>query len=236
MQERCGVGYVYSSKHCSHERADEVLRRYVGEQAELLNSRKIDMKVGYREKYWHKNCVAIGMSAAFIEPLEASAIFLVEAAGNMLADQFPRTRHEMAMVEKKFNRSFHFRWKKSIDFIKMHYMLSKRDDNQYWLDSREEISAPDSLLELMEHWRSHPPSHYDFDSVFEPFVLESYQFVWFGMSAERDYSGKLSSLPCTDIAAEKFKLVQQVTQNVARELPKHRDLIEKIKQYGLSNL
>lgn len=236
LQERRGVGYVYSSKHCSHERADEVLRRYVGEQAELLNSRKIDMKVGYREKYWHKNCVAIGMSAAFIEPLEASAIFLVEAAGNMLADQFPRTRHEMAMVEKKFNRSFHFRWKKSIDFIKMHYMLSKRDDNQYWLDSREEISAPDSLLELMEHWRSHPPSHYDFDSVFEPFVLESYQFVWFGMSAERDYSAKLSSLPCTDIAAEKFKLVQQVTQNVTRELPKHRDLIEKIKQYGLSNL
>jgi flavin-dependent dehydrogenase len=112
LNNRRGVGYVYSSAHCSHERADEVLRNYVGQQAEGIVSRKIDMKIGYREKYWHKNCLAVGMSAAFIEPLEASAIFLIEAAGNMLSDQFPRTRDEMAAVEKKFNRSFHFRWQK----------------------------------------------------------------------------------------------------------------------------
>lgn len=236
LQERRGVGYVYSSAHSGHDQADDVLRQYVGAQADQLDSRKIDMQIGYREKYWHKNCLAVGMSAAFIEPLEASAIFLVEAAGNMLADQFPRSRHEMAIVEKKFNRSFHFRWQKSIDFIKMHYMLSKREDSQYWLDSRRVESAPDSLLELMDHWRSHPPSHYDFDSVFEPFVLESYQFVWFGMNAERDYSCKHLSFANRDMAAAKFKQVQQAAKSIAGELPAHRELIEKIKKYGLSKM
>lgn len=236
LQQRRGTGYVYSSAHTDHERAENVLRSYVGDQAESLSARKIDMNIGYREKYWHKNCVAIGMSAAFIEPLEASAIFLVEAAGNMLADQFPRTRDEMALVEKKFNRSFHFRWQKSIDFIKMHYMLSKRCDNPYWLDSRNPDSASDSLKELMDHWRSHPPSHYDFDSVFEPFVLESYQFVWFGMNAERDYSNKHPLLPDCALASERFKQVQQATQVIADDLPGHRELIEKIKRYGLPTM
>lgn len=236
LNDRRGIGYVYSSAHSTHERADEVLRNYVGPQAKNLMSRKIDMQIGYREKYWHKNCLAVGMSAAFIEPLEASAIFLIEAAGNMLADQFPRSRHEMAAVEKKFNRSFHFRWQKSIEFIKMHYMLSKRDDNDYWLDSRNPETAPDSLLELLSHWRTHPPSRYDFDSVFEPFVLESYQFVLFGMSDEFDYSSKSGSFHETELALKKFEQVRSATKGVANELPRHRDLIEKIYKHGLSRV
>lgn len=236
LKSRRGVGYVYSSSHSTDERAEKVLRDYVGSQSDGLVSRKIDMKIGYREKYFHKNCVAIGMSAAFIEPLEASAIFLVEAAGNMLCDQFPRTRHEMLAVEKKFNRSFHFRWQKSIDFIKMHYMLSKRDDNQYWIDSRSPETSPNDLVELLDHWKLSPPSRYDFDNVFEPFVLESYQFVLFGMGSDYDYSNKRDLFCYDDEALKKFESVRMATRDVLSELPNHRSLIDKICKYGLSKV
>jgi tryptophan halogenase len=72
--------------------------------------------------------------------------------------------------------------------------------------------------------------------VFEPFVLESYQFVWFGMNAERDYSCKHLSFANRDMAAAKFKQVQQAAKSIAGELPAHRELIEKIKKYGLSKM
>ncbi len=235
--DRRGLGYVYSSKYTSHERAEDVFRSYVGDAAEKLNARKINMKVGYREKYFHKNCVAIGLSAAFIEPLEASAIFLVEAAANMLRDQFPATRAEMELVEEKFNQSFHFRWKKSIDFIKLHYMLSKRTDSQYWIDSRLKKNCSQSLLNQIEHWKTHCPSKYDFDNVYEPFVLDSYLYVLFGMGYKSDLQKKINNFNESKIADKKFLMVKAAKEMLAKEnLPSHRELLNKVYQYGFSKI
>ena len=235
LRHRRGLGYVYCSGYTSQDRAEQVLREYAG--SEDLPARTIKMSVGYRDKYFHKNCVAIGLSAAFAEPLEASAIFLVEAAANMLCELFPVTRSEMSSVEKKFNDSFHFRWRKTIDFMKLHYMLSRRDDNPYWIDSRNQASASESLLEMMEHWRQHPPSRYDFDNVFEPFVLESYQYVLYGMGFDADYEAKRHCFNRVDEARKKFAQVQQAQDLVRKQdLPIHRELLDKVYQYGFPTL
>jgi tryptophan halogenase len=101
LANRRGVGYVYSDKYYNHERAEQVLRDYIGEQAQELAAKKVKVNVGQREKSFHKNCLALGMAAAFIEPLEASAIFLMGAGSNMLADLFPRNRNALAQVEKR---------------------------------------------------------------------------------------------------------------------------------------
>ena len=74
LQHRRGVGYVYSSKHSSEEQARAVLAEYVGEKFASLPVRKIPIVSGHREKFWHNNCVAVGLSAGFLEPLEASAL------------------------------------------------------------------------------------------------------------------------------------------------------------------
>ncbi len=236
LHNRRGVGYVYSSKHTSDERAEEVLREYAGPMTEGIAVRKIPLNLGYREKFMHKNCVAIGMSAAFIEPLEASAIFLVEAGANMLADQFPRSREALQYVEDKYNKTFRLRWDKSVDFVKLHYCITQRKDSQYWLDNCNPDSIPEALKQRLAHWKSHPPTKYDFDYAYEPFVLDSYLFVLYGMQFNADISHNSSSFPRGDEAKAKFDNVGQVGQMLTKELPTHRELVEKVYQFGFSKI
>jgi len=73
-------------------------------------ARKLSFEPAYRETFWHRNCVASGLSAGFIEPLEASALALVELSAAMLADEMPATRDTMDIVARRFNDSFTYRW------------------------------------------------------------------------------------------------------------------------------
>lgn len=229
------MGYVYSDKYCTHERAEEVLREYIGEKAEGLTAKRVAVNVGQREKSFHKNCLALGMAAAFVEPLEASAIFLMEAGSNMLADLFPRDRDALAQVEKTFNDSFNYRWSKTVEFIKMHYYLSERDDSDFWRDNRKLTTVPEKLQMNLAHWQKHPISKYDFPHTFEPFAMESYQFVLYGMQKEIDFNNK-GAFGETVKAKKLFDDIQNSTKIALKELPEHRELINKISKYGLPKI
>jgi tryptophan halogenase len=235
LANRRGTGYVYSAKHSTHERAEQVLRDYVGEQSDGLTARFIPMNIGYREKFWHKNCVAVGLSGAFIEPLEASAIFLMEAANNMLMALFPRDRAAMDMVEKKYNQSLMFRWNKTIDFIKMHYMLSRRSE-PFWQDNRAAATLPASLTSLIARWKNHPVSGYDFDNVYEPFPMESYQYILYGMGFEQDLSFNAGQYANIEQAQRSFEKIQSIAGQVEQQLPSNRELLTKIHKFGFQKL
>ena len=236
LKNRRGLGYVYGSQYTSHARAEEVLRNHIGKECEGIEVRKFGMDLGYREKFWHKNCVAIGMSAAFVEPLEASAIFLFDAAANMIADQFPRTREAMLHVEKKYNRAFEMRLERTVDFIKMHYCISKRRDSQYWIDNCDNATIPDRLLERLDHWRSHPPTKYDFEYSFEPFNLDSYLYVLYGMQFETKIDNNKSAFTQSSTAKKMFKHIDDTVAKLKRELPQQRELVEKVYEYGFQDL
>lgn len=234
LTNRRGVGYVYSSNYVSHEEAEQTLRRYIGPAADSLNARKLAMQVGYREKFWHKNCAAVGLSAAFVEPLEASAIFLIEAAANMLADQLPALKQNLPLAERKFNSSFLFRWQKTIDFIKLHYALSGRTE-PFWQAARAKPLIPESLQDLLQSWQTQPVSAYDFAHVYEPFPMESYQYVLYGMGFKQQLANP-QRYRQTDKAAMYFQRVQQLTSQLQQQLPPQRELLAKIYQYGFSAL
>ncbi|NOU50880.1 tryptophan 7-halogenase [Pseudoalteromonas sp. JBTF-M23] len=236
LQNRRGVGYVYSSAHTSEEHAYSTLVDYLGMPESDLSIRKLSLNLGYRQKFWHKNCVAVGMSAAFIEPLEASAIFLIEAAVNMIAEQFPRHVSELEYVEKQFNDTFTLRWEKSVDFIKLHYCISQRRDTQYWVDNVAQSSIPQSLQQKLQHWRYNVPSKYDFDYAFEPFVLDSYLFVLYGLKYNTDLQLKHSSYVHAQLANKKFNDVARLNEHLSSLLPTNRDLLEKILKNGLSKI
>ncbi|MCL1141879.1 tryptophan halogenase family protein [Shewanella gaetbuli] len=236
LHNRRGVGYVYSSRHTSDERAEEVLRAYIGEEAEGIEARKIPLNLGYRKQFWKGNCVAIGMSAAFVEPLEASAIFLVEAAANMLADTFPRHKSSLGFVESSFNKTFKLRWDKSIDFIKLHYCISNRADTAYWRDNVDPSSIPESLKLKLEQWKYQPPTKYDFDYAFEPFVLDSYLFVLYGLGYSTNLAADESRYNDNKIAQAKFSEINLLTQRLVDELPTHRQLIDKVYQFGFQSI
>lgn len=241
LNNRRGTGYVYSSEHTTEEKAEETLRKYIAsshipQNVDDLDIRKIDLNVGYRDKFWEKNCVAIGMSAVFIEPLEASAIFLIDAGANMLAEQFPRTREAMQWVEKKYNATFELRWQKTLDFVKLHYCISDRRDSQYWIDNCQPETIPDSLKERLAHWKSHPPGKYDFDYAYEPFVLDSYLYVLYGMNFQSNIAHNRSTFADHERAKTLFEEIARLSKVLEKELPKQRALVENVYKYGMQKI
>ncbi|WP_299073189.1 tryptophan halogenase family protein [uncultured Paraglaciecola sp.] len=236
LSKRRGVGYVYSSHHTSHDRAEHILRQYVGDESIGLSPRRIPMNVGYREKFWHKNCVAIGLAAGFVEPLEATALLIVEASAKLLAEKLPTTTRGMAYAEKTFNDISRYAWDRVIDFIKLHYFLSQRRDSDFWLDNVNPDTAPDSLLAKLDYWKFNLPSQSDFSSKYEVFQLENYQYVLYGMDFNTDLSQISQRYPHLKVADKATQKMQQHGLQAQQHLSSHRDTINKIKQFGMSKI
>ncbi|MBD8526807.1 tryptophan halogenase family protein [Pseudomarimonas arenosa] len=230
LSSRRGIGVVYSSAHCSDEQAEIELRRYVQRQlpdAEVSTTNRIAFAPGYRQRAFVGNCVAIGLAAGFVEPLEASSLVLVELAATALAEQWPNDRSEIDMLARRFNEMFSYRWQRVIDFLKLHYLLSSRAASPYWREHREAASVPESLAERMRWWHHHAPSRYDLGRVDEVFPSASYQYVLYGM-------GFRPCLPdAPGGAVDYFKQNAALTRRLLAGLPQHRSLIEQIKARGL---
>ncbi|MCW8876217.1 MAG: tryptophan 7-halogenase [Kangiellaceae bacterium] len=233
LTSRRGVGHVYSSNHTSHDEAEKVLREYVGKQADQLSCRRIPMRVGHREVFWYKNCVAIGLAQGFVEPLEATGLLLFDATARMLAELMPANKMQIESSAKLFNQRALRSWEKVIDFIKLHYFLSNRDDSQFWIDNRAESSATQSLLDKLAMWKSRPPSTYDFYSRFETFNLDNYLYVLYGMNFETDLSDTKGRFQKQKLAQEIFRDISGRGEYLASQLEFNRELINKIHQFGM---
>jgi len=185
LPTRRGIGCVYASEFLSDREAEEVLRDYVRTKvsslaADILNIRQLSFKTGHRAKFWERNCVAIGLSAGFIEPLEASAIVLIELSLKALVDNFPTRRDVMDIHAARFNELFRYRWDRIVDFLKLHYVLSRRDE-PYWRAQRVPETIPEQLKQQLAVWEDQPPSLWDLPRVEEMFSPVSQQYVLYGM-------------------------------------------------------
>ena len=243
LPTRRGIGHVYSSGHISQERAGDELLSYItatlGEKASAGASlRKVEFSPGHRTKFWHKNCVAIGMSAGFIEPLEASALVLVELSAGMIAEQLPASRAVMDLVAKRFNEKFLYRWDRIIDFLKLHYILTQRKDTDYWRDNCRQESIPDSLQELVTLWRHQSPWHRDSQHVDEMFPSASFQYVLYGMGfhTQPNQTVRRSEQAEQKIAYRLFQENAARTQQLMASMPTNRDLINKVHTYGFQKI
>lgn len=232
LQTRRGVGYTFSSAHTSDEQAESVLRRYIknthsDELANTVKLKKLSFSPGYREKFWVNNCLAIGMSSGFFEPLEASALAMVELSLTMLTDEFPRDRQHMQILSERFNTRFSYRWERVVDFLKLHYVLNQRDE-PYWKEARSSDSIPDSLKKLMSLWQYQPPNRHDLTQNEEVFPSASYQYVLYGMGFTPKHSSKLSE-PASQLSLKLLKENQYNQQQFNRALPSNREFVNYIK-------
>lgn len=235
LSSRRGIGHVYSSDYCSDDEAEQTLRNYIGGKEKELTARRLQFTNGHREKFWEKNCVAIGLSAGFLEPLEATAIMLIEISATMVAEQFPAGRDTMEITAERFNNAFHYRWRAIIDFLKLHYILSQRNES-FWKDNRELATVPESLQQLMKLWKYQAPSDYDFSSQYELFRSPSYQFVLYGMGFKTDYSNLQHTLNKSEQAEKLFELIAIAKNKLPTNLPSHRELINQVKKYGFQTI
>lgn len=239
LQSRRGIGHVYSSQHISKADAELELLKYVESDPGLAGDgvaiREIDIRPGHRKVFWQNNCVAVGLSAGFLEPLEASALVLVELSAQMIADQMPKNRAVMDVIAKRFNDTFTYRWDRIIDFLKLHYILSKRDE-PFWADNRDPKTIPDSLKELLDLWNYQHPWDYDFTDRCEVFPAASYQYVLYGMGFKTNMDDTQLAPEEIDFARRKFKENERIIQKVTGSLPQNRDLLNKVHQYGFNKI
>ena len=236
LPNRRGVGHVYSSAHLSHDEAERQLLAYVrstGVGGDLPAPRRIAFDPGFRERFWHRNCVAVGLSAGFVEPLEASALALVELSAAMISDEMPATRAEMALVERRFNDAFTYRWERVVDFLKLHYALSRRDDTGYWREHRERATLPDRLAELLVLWRHRAPYRQDFFRIEEVFPAASYQYVAHGMGCVPEPTARLRHPGVGDAAEPYFRETAHLARRMLGALPLQRPLLAHIRAHGL---
>ncbi|GMM85185.1 tryptophan halogenase family protein [Pseudoalteromonas sp. MTN2-4] len=231
LQTRRGTGFVYSSKHLSHDQARAKFEKYLGLSLDSVMTKRIPMNIGYREHFWKKNCVAIGLSQGFVEPLEATAILVTDFCARHLAERFPHTLSESENRAKTFNRNVKYTWDRVVDFIQLHYYLSDRNDSQFWRDWKNKALLSDDLLEKLDLWRTHPPISTDFSSKFEVFDVENYLYVLYGMR----FNTQSPSFNDNDaaLADDILAMVDQHAEVLKSKLPSHRELLENINKYPM---
>lgn len=225
LHQRRGVGYVYSSRYSDDERAEQVLRNYIGKASEGLKPRLLKFKVGYREVHWIKNCVAIGLSGGFLEPLESSGIGLIENAAYLLSYLFP-ANGDLVPTAKLFNELTKARYERIVDFIKMHYCLTQRTDTAFWVDNADPRSIPHSLQEKLAMWRYRPPHRLDFVVDLEMYPPVSWQYVLYGMEYATAMPSTSASYSRIDEVRKEFQTIEQMSQRALLDLPRHRALVE----------
>lgn len=147
LQHRVGNGMVYCSRYISDEDARETLLANI--DGELLTEpRLLKFRPGQRLKQWSKNCVAIGLSSGFLEPLESTSIHLIQRSAIRLMQMFPQGRIEQTDIDE-FNKQARFEIETIRDFIILHYCVTNRQDTPFWRYCRN-MEIPESLAHRIE--------------------------------------------------------------------------------------
>ncbi|WP_262693108.1 tryptophan halogenase family protein [Kordiimonas aquimaris] len=231
LNNRRGVGYVYSDKYTDKENAEELLRSYLGPRGKDIDVWHIGIRTGKRRQQWKGNCVSIGLSAGFIEPLESTGIFLVDMGLRWLAE-FLSTTDKFELAAKDFNGRMNEMYADIIDFIKLHYAITKRTDTEFWVDNANPDTWTTTLQDKLEAWKSRVPGLYEFSGFPQVFGLTNHLQVLYGMDYVPDLSGQEARYLHVQAAREQAQKFKGTAQGGIAVMPKHRDLIEQIYTKG----
>lgn len=147
LQHRMGNGHVFSSNYMSEQEAFDILMTTLPGKP-TTDARVLNFKAGCRQKLWEKNCVAIGLSSGFLEPLESTSIFLVQMGINKLLEFFPNNSFHQSGINQ-YNQSMSHHYRKIRNFIILHYHATRRTDSDFWCYCRD-MSIPSELAHLID--------------------------------------------------------------------------------------
>ncbi len=181
LQSRIGNGYVFSDRFQSFDEAEVEFRKELNDYSGDLDIKKIKMKIGRRSKFWNKNCLAVGLSAGFVEPIESTGLQLIQIALEMFVDYFPiSTNHEP--LREKYNEVTIAKYEDLKDFIVTHYCLTERDDTPFWRHVKKDLVLSDSLKKQLEVWKYKLPGHSDLKEI-GLFGAPNYMYILAGMNS-----------------------------------------------------
>lgn len=181
---RIGTGYVFSSAFRTDEEAKAEFLEHLGLTPEEAQPRVLSMRVGRTTRSWVGNCVALGLSGGFVEPLESTAIYMIETGIRQLARLLPDSDFAPPLA-KRYNREIQKLYEEVRDFIAVHYQLSNRDDTPYWREAKTPERCPDRLRENLDVWAHALPEQVDLETSYL-FDYTTWTAVLFGKGFYRD--------------------------------------------------
>ncbi|HET6711182.1 tryptophan halogenase family protein [Amycolatopsis sp.] len=215
---RVGTGYVYSRDYCSPDEAERTLREFVGPASDDLEANHIRMRIGRSRNSWVNNCVGIGLSSGFVEPLESTGIFFIQNAVEQLVKHLPGGNAADERLRKSYNRQVANVMDGVREFLVLHYYAAARQDNQYWRDTKTR-PMPDSLAERLEQWKVRlpdPETVFPYYHGFEPY---SYTAMLLGLGG-LPLQAPPALRKMSDVAAEKeLQAVHDEARELVRNLP-----------------
>ena len=221
LQHRIGNGHVYSSAFVSDEKARETLLANL-DGAPLSEPRQLRFIAGRRKKAWNKNCVAIGLAAGFMEPLESTSIQLILTGAVRLFDHFPDRSMNAAAVDE-YNRLTANEYERIRDFLIAHYCLTSRTDSEFWRHCAI-IDVPDSLQHKIELFKATGKVALSSEeSYLEPSWVAI--FVGNGLIPER-YHPTVNTIPPEQLAKIMHDRRAEIAR-VAESMPTHQAFIER---------
>ncbi len=155
---------------------------------------------------------------------------MFDATAKMLAELIPPSKEIYPSVANQFNGILRQAWDNVVDFIKLHYCISDRTDNDFWYDNRSSAGIPDSLKEKLDLWEWRVPNAYDFPNKLGIFHWENYLYVLYGMNYKTKVHGALQDK--RDFGSVFSKRFEELGQ----KLMSHRELINQIKLNGLKTI
>jgi len=222
LQHRVGNGHVYSSAFLDDAAAETALIEQL-EGPALAQPNRLRFAAGKRDEQWKKNCVAIGLSAGFLEPLESTSIHLIQLAIGRLIELFP-TREVDPADAAEFNRLMDIEYERIRDFLILHYCATQRDDTPFW-DYCRRMSLPDSLNEKIELFRERGVVAPYRDGMFlEP----SWMAVYVGQNIVPAVANPMSSRLEEDRLRDAFAGLAADVDRTAGAMPPHLQFIQSI--------
>ena len=183
LQNRIGCGYNYDTDFITAERAKQEVEEYLGFEIEV--GKTVEYNAGVYEKVWIKNCIAIGLSSGFTEPIEATSIF--NALNQMYFLNKPYMEHFLTNKNENLCRMYNEQTltmnDQVLDFLYAHY-ITKRKDTEFWKTYLDTTQAPETLSTMLNKWNSEPLNVPDLNQ--NPFGLHS----WYSIGTGLDFLNK----------------------------------------------